>query len=122
MKNKNLWIYRAATGLLTLLMTFSAAMYFTQYEMVQEVFGKLGFPTFIIYPLATAKILGLIAIWSNKSKFLKEWAYAGFFFDVLLAMGAHLNVSDGEQAGAIMGLVFVVVSYYFDRKVYPRED
>ena len=121
MEKRNLWIYRIATGLLTLLMGFSATMYFTQYEMVQEVFGKLGFPTFIIYPLATAKILGLIAIWSNKSKMLKEWAYAGFFFDVLLSMGAHLNVNDGEQGGAIIGLFLVLVSYYFDRKVYPRD-
>ena len=122
MKKRDLWIYRIATGLLTLLMTFSATMYFAKYEMVQGVFGELGFPTFIIYPLAVAKYLGLIAIWSNKSKMLKEWAYAGFFFDVLLAIGAHLNVNDGGEGAAIAGLVFVVVSYFYDRKVHPRED
>ena len=94
-------------------------MYFVQNEMVSETFLKLGFPTFIIYPLAIAKILGLVAIWTNKSKMLKEWAYAGFTFDVLLAIGAHLSINDGEHYAALFGLVLIIISYYFNRKVYP---
>ena len=111
MKNKKI-IYWISTGLLTALMLFSAGMYIFNHEMVRTIFIGLGFPTFIIYPLAFAKILGLIAIWSERSKALKEWAYAGFFFDFLLALGAHLNVSDGEHVGAILGLLFLGVSYY----------
>lgn len=114
MKKRDLWIYRGSTGLLTLLMLFSASMYFAQYEMVSETFVGLGFPVFIIYPLAIVKYLGLIAIWTNKSAVLKEWAYAGFAFDLLLAAGAHLNISDGEHMPALFGLVLVIVSriYY----------
>ena len=118
MTNKDLWIYRVVTGVMTLLMTLSATMYFIQYEMVSETFLKLGFPTFIIYPLAIAKILGLIAIWSNKSKTLKEWAYAGFVFDLLLAIGAHFNIQDGEHLPAIIGLITVIISYTYNKKAY----
>jgi len=117
MKKTNLWIYRVATGLLSVLMTFSASMYFAKNEMVRETFLSLGFPTFIIYPLAMAKLLGLIAIWTNKSKTLKEWAYAGFIFNTLLAAGAHIAVQDGGAGAAIAGLVLVIVSYLYNRKL-----
>lgn len=119
MKKSDLLIYRITTGLLSLLMVFSAVMYIAQHEMVSETFSSLGFPTFIIYPLAAAKILGVVAIWTNKSYMLKEWAYAGFVFDLLLASGAHLSVNDGGFLPAIVGLVFVGLSYFYNRKVYP---
>ncbi|WP_044213524.1 DoxX family protein [Flammeovirga sp. OC4] len=110
-------LYRITTGLLTALMLMSATMYFAQYDMVSEVFGKLGYPTHIIYPLAIAKYLGLIAIWTNISPKLKEWAYAGFFFDILLAMAAHININDGEFIPSSIGLLLVLSSYYFHRQL-----
>ena len=94
-------------------------MYFMQNDQVREAFTNLGYPTFIIYPLAIAKLLGLVAIWTNKSKMLKEWAYAGFIFDFLLAISSHLNVNDGEHWGAVMALILVSVSYFYNRKLYP---
>lgn len=119
MKKSDLLIYRISTGLLTLLMVFSASMYFLRYEFAKDMFLSLGFPAFIIYPLAIAKLLGLITIWTNKSKVLKEWAYAGFTFELMLAIGAHLTANDGEFAGALMGLILVSVSYIFYRKTNP---
>tara|TARA_B100000809_G_C15002860_1_gene482144 strand:- start:150 stop:518 length:369 start_codon:yes stop_codon:yes gene_type:complete len=116
MEKRNRIIYYIATGLLSVLMLMSASMYVFNNEMVREVFLQLGFPVFIIYPLAIAKFLGLAAIWSNKSKQLKEWAYAGFFFNTLLAIGAHVSVSDGGQGGAVGGFILVVISYVFYRK------
>ena len=110
MKNKNLWIYRISTGMLTVFMLLSAGMYLFMHDFAVEMWEALGVPTFIIYPLAAAKILGLLAIWSNKSKMLKEWAYAGFVFNFLLAIGVHLNVADGEFGGALMALILVVTS------------
>ena len=117
MKNKNLLIYRISTGLLTLLMLFSAGMYFFNHEMVSDTFSRLGFPTYIIYPLAIAKILGLVAIWTKKSNTLKEWAYARFFFDFVLAFTAHIKINDGEFAPALVAIILLLVSYYFEKKV-----
>lgn len=117
MKKSDWLVYRITTGLFTLLIAMGSTMYFVQYDMVSESFIKLGFPTFIIYPLAVAKILGLVAIWTNKSKMLKEWAYAGFVFDLILAAGAHINIHDGEHWPALIGLILVVISYFYNRKL-----
>lgn len=118
MEKQNKIIYWVSTGLFSTLMLFSATMYFVANEMVVEAFTKLGYPTYLIYPLAIVKFLGIIAILSKKSKTLKEWAYAGFFFDLVLAVMAHIAASDGEFAAALVGIILVVVSFVYDRKMF----
>ena len=118
MEKRNKIIYWIATGLLSALMLMSASMYIFNYEMVSQTFVNLGFPVYIIYPLAIAKLLGVIAILSNKSKFLKEWAYAGFFFDFVLALSAHWVINDGEFVPAFVAIVLLIVSYRYDKKVF----
>ncbi|EAR02888.1 hypothetical protein FB2170_06355 [Maribacter sp. HTCC2170] len=92
-------------------------MYFFNHGEVVKAFTALGFPTYIIYPLATLKVLGLIVILTNIGGNLKEWAYAGFFFNFVLAFFAHVMVSDGEQFGALMALVFLLTSYFLGKRV-----
>ena len=113
----NKTIYWIATGLLTLMMLMSVGMYLFNHAEVSETFTKLGFPTYIIYPLAIAKLLGLVAIWTNKIKALKDWAYAGFFFNILLAISAHIMIKDGEHMPAIVALVLLLVSYMYSKKL-----
>ena len=117
MKNKDLLIYRIVTGLFTAVILLGVSQYFFNYEMVKGMFESLHFPTYLIYPMGVAKTLGIIAIWTNKSKLLKEWAYAGFMFNLLLGISAHINVSDGEFIGAAVALILVVISYIYDRKI-----
>ncbi len=109
-------IYWIATGLLSALMLMSAGMYFFNNEMTTESFTKLGFPTYIIYPLAIAKVLGLIVVWANQPNALKEWAYAGFGFVYILALSAHLNANDGEFAPALIAILLLIVSYLYGKK------
>ncbi|MGZ2370739.1 DoxX family protein [Ancylomarina sp. YFZ004] len=118
MEKKNKIIYWMATGLLSAMMLMSASMYIFNYEMVGQTFASLGFPIYIIYPLAIAKILGVIAILSRKSKFLKEWAYAGFFFDFVLALSAHWVANDGEFVSAFVAILLLMVSYRYDAKTF----
>jgi hypothetical protein len=73
----------------------------------------LGFPTWLIYPMAIAKILGIVAVLVKISPILKEWAYAGLFFNSTLALAAHLAVSDGNWPLAAMALTAVIVSRIF---------
>jgi len=112
-------IYWIATGLLCLVMLYSASMYLTQTELVKGMFKSFGYPTYIVIPLAVAKILGLIAILWNKVKWLKEWAYAGFFFDFILAFFAHKMINDGEEIASIIALVVLLTSYFLGKKVRP---
>ncbi len=114
-------VYYASTVLMSLLFLFSAGMYLFNYDEIKGVFSLLGFPTWIVYPLAIAKIAGVVAVWVRKPKFLMEWAYAGFLFDVLLAAGAHIAVGDGEQFGAILAFVLIVLSRFSYDKVFTSE-
>lgn len=118
MKSKRI-IYWIATGLLSALLLFSLYNYIFNFEMVKELMVGFGFPTFLIYFLMIAKILGLIAILSNIKGVIKEWAYAGFFFNFALAFLAHYNASDGEGAGAVIALLLLVISYITGKQVRP---
>ena len=109
-------LYYIVTGLFTALMLFSAGMYFTKYDQMVQGFTNFGYPTYIIYPLAIVKILGLIVIWQPMYKTIKEWAYAGFFFNAVLAFFAHYMIGDGEQTGAIVAIVLLLTSYYLGKK------
>ena len=111
-------IYWVSTLIMCATFAFSAGMYFTQYDMVKGFFEVLGYPTYIIYPLAIAKVLGIIAILSRQSKMLKEWAYAGFFFDAVLAATAHINANDGGENGALVAIVAIVISRIYDSKMF----
>jgi hypothetical protein len=106
-----------STGLFTALMLFSAANYVFNHETMVVAFSNLGFPSWIIYPVAVAKLVGLAALWFSKSDTLKEWAYAGFFFNILLAFGAHISIADGEFPGALMAFALSAVSYYSWKKL-----
>lgn len=111
-------IYWIATLGVCGIFLFSAAMYFTKYDMVKSFFEALNHPTYIVYPLATLKVFGVIIILLRKSNWLTEWAYAGFFFNAVLASAAHCN------AGHEIGLSFVVIpliliSYFLGKSARP---
>lgn len=113
---QNKIIFYIATGLLTALILFSVSMYFFNHDEVAKMFTNFGYPTYIIYPYAVAKLLGLAALWIPSFKAIKQWAYAGFFFAFILAFFAHFMIGDGEQGGAIIALVLLVVSYHYQQK------
>jgi len=114
---RNTIIYVVATGLLSALMLMSAGMYLFNHGQIVEAFTALGYPTYLIYPLAAAKLLGLVAIWSGFSPLLRNLAYAGFFYDFLLAAGAHLAVGDGQAGMAIGALVLLGASFWSQRRL-----
>ena len=109
--------YFIVTGLLTALMSMSVGLYIFNHAEAVKSFSGLGYPVYLIYPLAIAKALGLIAIWTNLSKSLKEWAYAGFFFNTLLAASAHLATNDGKAILAIIAVILVLASYNLAKRL-----
>lgn len=111
-------LYYAATVLLTLIMLFSVSNYLFNNEFIRAAYVNVGYPTYIIYPLAAAKILGLIAIWSRKSKFLTGLAYAGFFYNIVLAFFAHIMISDNAQWIAVIAFLAVVPSYFSSKRLF----
>ncbi len=118
MEKRNKIIYWVVTGLFAAFMLMNVVMYVVQNEMVTETFVRLGYPAYIVYPLALAKLLGVIAILTRRSALLKEWAYAGFFFDFVLAAAAHTAVGDGGFVAPLVAIVILLVSRFYEQKVF----
>lgn len=107
------WI---STGVLSAMLLMSAGMYIFNHEEIAGLFTKFGYPSYIIYPLALAKTTGVTVLVLSKNSKIREWAYVGFFFNFVLAFFAHFQIGDGEQAGALVALVLLFLSYFFDYK------
>jgi hypothetical protein len=109
------WI---ATALFCLQIGFTA---YAQLRLPQVAgaFTHLGFPAYFRVELSWAKLLGLVLLLAPVPSRLKEWAYAGFAFDLGSALIAHFAVGDGPQAwgwaagtGVLWGL-----SYFLWRRL-----
>lgn len=105
---KNKIIYWVATGIIALLMVFSAYNYLTNPQMA-EGFKHLGFSNYFRVELAVAKIFGaLVLIIPAIPVRIKEWAYAGFGITFISASIAHASSGDAA-AMAITLIVFLII-------------
>lgn len=112
-------LFYVTTGLLSLMMLASSIGYYLlNTAEVKAIFETLGFPPFVVIPLAIAKIAGVITLLTRFHPTVKEWAYAGFFFNFLLAIAAHVNVGDGEAGGAAIAMVLLIASYFTEKKAF----
>lgn len=82
MKKINI-IYWVSTSLILLLMLFSAVSSFMENPEGKEMMDKMHYLPYVFHLLAVAKILGIIALLTPGFPRLKEWAYAGFMFDLI---------------------------------------
>lgn len=57
--------------------------------------AHLGYPAYFAWILGAGKLLGAIACTVPGLPRLKEWAYAGFFFDLTSAAFSRAAVGDG---------------------------
>lgn len=90
----------------------------------QKIMKGLGYPVYLIPFLGVAKLLGIIAILVPRFPLLKEWAYAGFTFDIIGVIYSSIMVG-GE--GVVFGVIFMLVvlavmfvSLIYSRKLYGR--
>lgn len=109
-------IYWISTILFAVLMAFSAVPNLMKSPQSVEVMnGMLGYPVYIIPFLGLAKLLGSIAILIPNLKRIKEWAYAGLFFDLGGAIFSSIAVAGKVDPMMLTMLVWIipgVVSYY----------
>ena len=76
---------------------------------------QLGYPIYFLTMIGVWKLLGVVAVLVPKFLFIKEWAYAGFFFAMSGAVYSHLAIGDKavELFGPVLLIVLTVVSWYF---------
>ena len=108
--------YWVATSLFILQIGFTG---FAQLHLPQvaAAFTHLGFPDYFRVGLSWAKFAGIVILLAPVPARVKEWAYAGFAFDLGSAVIAHLAVGDGVEAWiwpAGTGVLWAL-SYFFWR-------
>ena len=86
--------YWLCTGIFCLMFTFSGVGHLLRLETFAEGIVGLGFPAYLLTILGTAKLLGAIALAVPGRPLLKEWAYAGFTFNLLGATASHVFAGD----------------------------
>ena len=119
MKRTNI-IYWTTTGLLCALMLFSAIGGFIPNPQGTAMMQHIGYGPHVLPFLSVAKILGIIALLVPRFPRLKEWAYAGFTFDLLGAMYSFIMAGDpvSQWAFLLLGLVLIALSYIYWHKKY----
>lgn len=80
----------------------------------------LGYPDYFIPFIGVAKLLGSLAICMPFFNKIKEWAYAGLFFDLIAAMYSVIMVGGINIGIVFIGAVMAVgsLSYWLNHKVY----
>jgi|ERR1051325_826316 len=82
-------------------------------EQVMTTLRHLGYPDYFASILGVWKLLGAIVITVPGIPRLKEWAYAGFFFDLTAAAASRAAVGDSaaDIAAPLLFLALVLTSY-----------
>ncbi|MBL7730956.1 MAG: DoxX family protein [Chitinophagaceae bacterium] len=120
MKKTNI-LFWIVTVLLCGYMVYSAIPGIRMTEKTIGVFAWLGYPKYFIPMISWAKLAGVVALLIPVKGFrtIKEWAYAGLFFDLA---GALYSVY--QMAGFftdmlwffILPIIFLFISYFLWRK------
>ena len=87
-------VYWATTVFVVFNMFFGALAELGQFTPTAEGMQALGYPIYMMAILGTWKVLGSITLLIPRFPRLKEWAYAGMFFNMTGAAISHLVVAD----------------------------
>ncbi len=116
------WIF---TVLFCLEMSFTAYYELCRLPEAAQAFTRLGFPAgWFRVELSWAKVVGVILLLvSNVPPRLKEWAYAGFAFNLGSALIAHIALREGPKAWSPSAITSVLwaLSYYCWRRCCTQE-
>lgn len=117
MKKLNLY-YWIVTGLFVAYMVLTSIGHLLSTPDAIAFMGQLGYPAYILPFIGMAKIAGCIAIIIPGYPRIKEWAYAGLFYDLA---GATFSIIakfgvDPTIVFMILPIVFLFLSYYLSLK------
>jgi hypothetical protein len=108
----------ATTGVFAVMISISGALYVIGPPPIVAAIRGLGYPDYFRQLLGIAKILGAAALVLPRMRTLREWAYAGFTFDLVAAIASHLM--SGEPAAhiapAAIALALLAGSYSLRRR------
>ena len=110
-------VYWISTILFAALMIFSASGGLQPSKpAIQLIHDALGYPVYFIRFISIAKLIGCIVILiPGLNRSVKEWAYAGLFFDLAGAIYSGIATSGKFDPIMLTMLIWIlpgIVSYY----------
>lgn len=110
---KTIVFYWVFTGLLSALMLVGSIPDILSVPEAVALFDHLGYPAYLLPFIGVAKLLGVVAILVPGFPRIKEWAYAGFVFDLAGAMYSSISVGDPPSGWIffLIGFALIAGSY-----------
>lgn len=112
-------------GAIFMSLWFGASGFFelTKNPVVWDITQQLGYPSHFIYILGVFKISGvLVLLLPNRLLRLKEWVFAGMFFDIIFAFFSKIAVLGFPATiDAIVAFSVLTMTYLMFRKMYSPE-
>jgi hypothetical protein len=104
------WVF---TGLLTAWLLLGGVVDSFHGSAPMAILHTLGYPAYLGSILGAGKLLAVLALLYPRTRFLREWAYAGVTFDALGAFFSHVAVRDGAVAtfAPLLLLAIAIASY-----------
>lgn len=107
--DKRLIGYWLTTGLFCLAMGAGGIQDLMHAEPLKQAMDSIGFPEYMLTILGVAKVLGVVTLLLPKVPLLKEWAYAGFTFELLGASASHI-FSQHDLSKVLIPLVILAIA------------
>ena len=108
------WVF---TGLLAFLMLGSSIPDIISHPLaVKGMHEELGYPVYFIPFIGVAKFLGVVAILTPGFHRLKEFAYAGFYFDLIGATYSIAMIGKPDWMFNVLPIALLTASYVFYQK------
>ncbi len=112
------WPYWVVTGLLAVFIVLGAVLDVTHHPAALEGIQHLGYPVYFVRYIGVLKLLGVAVLLLPGWPRLKEWAYAGLFFDTTGALYSAIANGDTPDTWvpAALGIALTLGSYYLHRR------
>ncbi len=106
-------IYWLATSALSLELFVGGVADLMRAHWASAVMLHLGYPLYMMLIIGTWKVLGSVAIIVPLRRTIREWAYAGTFFEITGALASHLLHRDpvGALAPPIAFTLITLLSW-----------
>jgi len=115
------WIF---TILFAVFMIFTAVPDVMMSPDAVKFINHLGYPDYFIPFIGVAKILGGIAILIPGFPIIKEWAYAGLFFDLIGATYSMISKEGIQGSMLFMAIPFLlgILAYIYHHKMLGQNQ
>ncbi len=90
-------VYWVSTALIAAAFVLGGAIDATARPPAVAFLAHLGYPAYFATLIGVWKVLGGVAVLAPRLPRLKEWAYAGIFFDLTGAAVSHAASGDGAS-------------------------